>query len=392
MISRYVTEVGYLSLNHVGEQLCGDHIEVCYPNENTTILVLADGLGSGVKANILSTLTAKMLSTMMAKNVSLKQCVHSIAETLPICKVRKLAYSTFTVIKIKDNKYVDIYNYDNPTPFVIHNGKACNLDYTLTTIDNKKIYHAKWIADIYDTFVVMSDGVIYAGVGETLNFGWDIPQIKEYLECIYNQESSSMSLATYLIDYCNQLYNNKPGDDVTAGIVRIRKRSQVNLLIGPASNKDDDSKMLSLFFAKAGKHIVSGGTTSHIAANYLNKDLELALDYTDKNIPPIARIEGVDLVTEGVITINKVLENAKNLLYGKNTNYFTWEYKKDGASLISKMLFEEATDINFFVGCAINNAHQNSDVQLSFSLKMQLIDELSKMLKLMGKNIKVSYF
>ena len=166
----------------------------------------------------------------------------------------------------------------------------------------------------------------------------------------------------------------------------------MNLLIGPASNKDDDSKMLSLFFAKAGKHIVSGGTTSHIAANYLNKDLELALDYTDKNIPPIARIEGVDLVTEGVITINKVLENAKNLLYGKNTNYFTWEYKKDGASLISKMLFEEATDINFFVGCAINNAHQNTDVQLSFSLKMQLIDELSKMLKLMGKNIKVSYF
>lgn len=392
MISRYVTEVGYLSLNHVGEQLCGDHIEVIRPDENTTILVLADGLGSGVKANILSTLTAKMLSTMIANNVTLQDCVETIAETLPVCKERGIAYSTFSIIKIQDNKHVEIFNYDNPLPIMIHNGKIKDLYYSRRIINGKKIYQADIDAGLNDTFVLMSDGVLHAGIGETLNFGWDIPQIKSFLEGLYHPAYSSMSIATSLVDYCNNLYNSRPGDDTTAAVIRIRERSQVNLLIGPASNKEDDQHILSLFFAKGGKHIVCGGTTSHITSKFLNKPLELALDYLDKEIPPTAKIEGVDLVTEGVITINKVLENAKNLLYGKNENYFSWSYKQDGASLISEMLFEEATDINFFVGCAVNSAHQSDELHLNFSLKMQLIDELAKLLKLMGKNIKVSYF
>ena len=161
------------------------------------------------------------------------------------------------------------------------------------------------------------------------------------------------------------------------------------MLIGPATNKIDDEKMLSLFFSKAGKHIVSGGTTSSIAAKYLHQELELALDYEDKEIPPTSRIKGVDLVTEGIITINKVLDYANNYLT-TNSDYFSWSYKQDGASLIAKMLFEEATDINFFVGCAMNQAHQGE--KINFQLKMQLIDELAKKLKAMGKNIKVSYF
>lgn len=392
MISRNIVETGYISLNHVGEQLCGDHVSVVHPSEDTTVFVLADGLGSGVKANILSTLTAKMLSTMMAKNVSIKQCVDTIAQTLPVCKERGIAYSTFTIIKIQDNRFVEIYNYDNPTPFVIHNGKVKELDYSMTVIDGKKIYSTKYEADLYDTFIMFSDGVVHAGIGETLNYGWEMPQIQNYIGALYNSAYSSMALATNLADYCNELYNHRPGDDTTVAILRVRERTQVNLLIGPASNKEDDQQMLSLFFAKGGKHIVCGGTTSHIVANYLNKPLELALDYMDKEIPPTSKIEGVDLVTEGVVTINKVLEYADDLLNKKNEEYFSWCYKQDGASLIAKMLFEEATDINFYVGCAINNAHQNDDLHLSFKLKMQLIEELAKLLKKMGKNIKVSYF
>ena len=127
--NRYVTEIGYLSLNHVGEELCGDHIEVTSKDESTKILVLADGLGSGVKANILSTLTSKMLSSMIAGDISIKECIRCIANTLPVCKVRNVAYSTFTIIKIQDNKFVDIYNFDNPTPFMIRDGKVMDFSY-----------------------------------------------------------------------------------------------------------------------------------------------------------------------------------------------------------------------------------------------------------------------
>ena len=389
--SRYITEIGYLSFNHVGEELCGDHIEVTSKDESTKILVLADGLGSGVKANILSTLTSKMLSGMIAGDISIKECIRCIANTLPVCKVRKVAYSTFTIIKIKDNKYVDIYNFDNPTPFLIHDGKVMELSYSSTVIDNKTIYHAKYEASLYDTFILMSDGVKYAGVGETLNFGWDMPQIKEYMGVIYQKEYSAKALATELANQCNELYNFRPGDDTTVAVVRIREREQVNLLIGPATNKEDDDKMLSLFFAKEGVHIVSGGTTGKITARYLGKNMVLNDDNFDKEIPPTSYIEGVNLVTEGIITINKVLEYANNYLKD-NSEYKTWLFKQDGASSIAQYLFELATDINFFVGCAMNIAHQGEESGINFATKMHLIDDLANKLKLMGKNVRVSYF
>lgn len=115
------------------------------------------------------------------------------------------------------------------------------------------------------------------------------------------------------------------------------------------------------------------------------------MDYVDPEIPPIAKIEGVDLVTEGVITLSRVLEQAKSYQQ-EDDIYADWNVKEDGASLISRMLFEEATDINFFVGRAINPAHQNPDLPITFNIKMHLVEELSELLRQMGKRVKVSYF
>ena len=142
---------------------------------------------------------------------------------------------------------------------------------------------------------------------------------------------------------------------------------------------------------KEGKHIICGGTTSSIAAKYLGKPVQTSLTFERSDVPPIAKIEGVDLVTEGVITMNKVIQYAKDYL-GENLLYEDWNFKKDGASLISRLLFEEATDINFYVGRAVNPAHQNPDLPINFNIKMNLVDELSTCLKKMGKRIKVSYF
>ena len=384
-------EVGWKSINHDGEELCGDHVEVTSKDESTKILVLADGLGSGVKANILSTLTSKMLSSMIAGDITIKECIRCIANTLPVCKERHVAYSTFSIIKVQDNKYVDIYNFDNPTPFMIRDGKVMELSYSSTVIDGKTIYHAKIEAGLYDTFVLMSDGVKYAGVGETLNFGWDMPEIEGFMNIYYRDDYSSKALATLLGNQCNELYNGRPGDDTTVAVVRIRERQHANLMIGPPSSMEDDEQMLSLFFAKEGYHIVSGGTTGGLVSKYLGKPLVMQTEYLDKEIPPIASLEGVDLVTEGVITINRVLRYAENYL-GQNDEFTNWYYQIDGASQIARFLFEIATDVNFFVGCAINNAHQGEDTGINFDTKMHLIDELAKKLRLMGKNVKVTYF
>ena len=195
-----------------------------------------------------------------------------------------------------------------------------------------------------------------------------------------------------LVGECTRLYGDRPGDDTTACAVRIRRRRTVNLMIGPPSNPADLLPMQEKFFSTEGRHIVCGGTTSTLAAEYLKKPLDTSVPlYLDPDIPPTARIEGVDLVTEGVITFSRVREYADDYLKD-NRLYTDWSYKKDGASQIARMLFEEATDVNFFVGRAVNPAHQNPDLPIGFSIKMQLVERVANDLREMGKRITVSYY
>ena len=384
-------DIGWQSLNHDGEQLCGDHVDILEPDENSTIIVLADGLGSGVKASILSTLTSKIISTMMASGLSLEDCVETIAATLPICSERKVAYSTFTIIHIVNNENAEIIQYDNPHVILLRDGENVEYPEIEMNIGGKKIYKSHVHLQENDIFIAMSDGCPHAGVGMSLNFGWKREDIIEFMKTFYFVGYTAKTLTTLLLDEVNKLYGGKPADDATVCTVHIRKREPMNILFGPPSNRDDCGKMMSLFFSKEGKHIICGGTTSSIAAKFLGKPLRVNLDFADKDIPPTASLEGADLVTEGVITINRVLEYAKNYIKDNNS-YSEWSCKRDGASLICRLLVEAATDINFFVGRAINPAHQNPDLPINFSIKMQLVTELTECLEKMGKRVKVSYF
>ncbi len=384
-------DIGWKSLNHVGEQLCGDHIEIIEMDDDSTVLVLADGLGSGVKASILSTLTSKIIATMTSQGISLEECVKTIAATLPICKVREVAYSTFTIIRLINNEEAEIICYDNPEVIMYRDGKQYDYHLQELNIEGKIIHKARVKLQENDTFIAMSDGCIHAGVGMSLNFGWERKDIAEFMESLTDVGFTAKTLSTVLTDECLKLYGGNPGDDTTAMTVRIRARQQMNLMIGPPSDRNDCDKMVSLFLSKGGKRIVCGGTTSTIVSQHLGKPIIPNINYFDPEIPPTATIEGIDLVTEGVITINRVNEYAKDYLEN-NESYKQWNYKQDGAALISRMLFEEATDINFYVGRAVNPAHQNPNLPINFNIKMQLVNELSESLKKIGKKIKVNYF
>ena len=384
-------DIGYKSINHIGEQLCGDHVDILEPDDDSSVGVLADGLGSGVKASILSTLTSKIISTMVAEGLSLTDCVETIAQTLPICSVRGVAYSTFTIMRLVENRDMELIQYDNPLTILLRDGKNYDYPKTEMSIGGKKIYRSVIKLQEDDIFIAMSDGCPHAGIGLAYNFGWKREDIIEFMEAAAAGGYTAKTLSTILIDEANKLYGGRPGDDATACVIRIRKRVPMNILFGPPRDRDDCNRMMSLFFAKEGKHIVCGGTTSSIAAKYLGKKVEADISFVRSDIPPIAKIEGVDLVTEGVITVNRVVEYAKDAI-GENKLYEKWSYGHDGASLICRMLFEEATDINFYVGRAVNPAHQNPDLPINFNIKMNLVEELSACLKQMGKHIKVSYF
>ena len=162
-------------------------------------------------------------------------------------------------------------------------------------------------------------------------------------------------------------------------------------MIGPPSTSNLDDTMVSKFFSSEGMHIVCGGSTNKLAARYLGKEVYATLDYGGSDLPPVYSLEGVDLATEGVVTISKVLEYAQEYLEGEQLNP-EWKLMSDGASKIAHALFDYATDVQFFVGCAINPAHQNPNLPIAFGAKFQLIDQLSKCLEKMGKKVKVRFY
>lgn len=385
-------EYGSLSLNHKGEELCGDRVETSQGSDGSLTLVLADGLGSGVEASILSTLTSTLLAKMIEGGMGIEEGVEALAKTLPVARDRgNVAYSTFTVVKIEKDFSASLYNFDNPDPIFLRQGKAIPLDYSVLEVGGKKIKKAKLYFALDDLLCLYSDGALFAGVGETLNFGWGRGEIASYLQGLSSPYMSCKNLATLLVDHCSLLYNRRPGDDTTCLCIRRRKREQANLLVGPPANKEDDEAVLKSFFALPGKHIVCGGTTCRLVSNYLGSPIRGELTSLDPDIPPYSKIDGVDLSTEGIITLNKVLTLALDYQAG-NSAYFTWSYREDGASLLSNALFVDATDITFYVGCAVNPAHQEDQGKITFKMKMQIIDNLAEELRNMGKRVKVLYF
>ena len=386
------TDIGYVSINKKGELLCGDHVEQVQQADGSVVVVLADGLGSGVKASILSTLTSKIISTMIANGLTLEDCVSTIAATLPVCSQRQVAYSTFTILRITDNAEAELIQYDNPHTILLRRGKHVDYPEICETIDGKNIYKSRIPVREGDVFIAMSDGTLNASQGQLLDLSWDRAAIIDFLETMYNDSLTAKTWAAMLVGECERLYGGQAGDDTSACALRLRRREVVNLLFGPPQNREDTNKMLSLYFAKEGKRIVCGGTTSELAAQFLGKPLDTSMPlYLDPEIPPTSKLEGVDLVTEGVITMARVLDYAEDYVH-ENRLYMDWSIKKDGASQIARMLFEDATDVNFYVGRAVNEAHQKEGLPITFNVKMQIAERLSKLLETMGKRVNVSYF
>lgn len=381
-------ESGFASFNKHGESISGDFYTTIKGKDKTTF-VLSDGLGSGIKANILATLTSKILGTMMASNMSIEESVYTIAKSLPVCKVRNMAYSTFTILQIYQRGDAYLAQFDNPLVILIREGKNVVYDSMCKVIYEKEIYESNIRLYIGDMIILLTDGVTSAGLGRTTKNGWRRESVIEYVQRWYTPEMSPQRMAATIANASMDLYLNSPDDDITVAVFKICERKVVNLMIGPPEHKEDDNKVLKLFFSRKGKKIICGGTTAKIASRYLNKPIVINNNTCNEEIPSTACIEGVDLVTEGVITLEKVLNIAKQYSVTSNIS-LDLRSKIDGASMIAKILFEESTDINFFIGNAINPVHDDSNSHISYTIKLGIIRELEKILSNMGKNVKVS--
>ncbi len=386
-------DVAWKSLNKYEEELCGDKVEIL-KTDDSDIVILADGMGSGVKANILATLTSKILGTMLYEGAALDSCVETIAKTLPICQVRKVAYATFSILQIFHSGEAYLVEYDNPGCVFIRDGRIVKYPYTEREIEGKKIHEYRFQVKKNDCFVLMSDGVIYAGAGEILNLqGWTWESMAEYtLKCTKKTLSASR-LAALLSQACDELYVERPGDDTTVAVARVIDRRVVNIFTGPPKEKADDERLMYDFMHAEGKKVVSGGTSANIAARILHKEIITKIDHTDPDVPPMAVIEGLDLVTEGVLTLGKVLKLLKRYANDEfDVEFFDELDANNGASKLAKMIIEECTELNLFVGTAVNDAHKSSELSFDISMRMNVVDQLVHVAEEMGRHVTVKYY
>ncbi|WFR57337.1 SpoIIE family protein phosphatase [Anaerocolumna sp. AGMB13025] len=385
-------DASYKSLNKHHEELCGDKVELL-KTEDSNIMILADGMGSGVKANILATLTSKILGTMFLNGAGIDDCVETIAKTLPVCQVRHVAYSTFSILQIFHNGEAYLVEFDNPSCVFIRDGKLLEIPCKERVLESKTIREYRFQVRLNDCFILMSDGVIHAGVGQLLNFGWTWQSMADYALTAMKESLSASRLATVLTKACNDLYMQVPGDDTTVAVARIIDTKIINLLTGPPSDKGDDAYLIHQFMKEQTKKIICGGTSANIASRILDRPIKTTLNYTDPALPPIAWIEDIDLVTEGVLTLSRALVLMKHYVEGNVDEFFFEELDKDnGGSKVAKLIIEDCTVLNLFVGKAINEAHQNPGLPFDLSIRMHLVEQIKDTALKMGKQVTVKYF
>lgn len=387
-------EVFSKSLTKKGEELCGDSVEVVQSGEGI-ITVMADGLGSGVKASILSTLTVRIASTMVKNKACIEEVVRTVVNTLPVCKVRHLAYSTFSILEINDSGEGRLFEFDNPALIYIRDGKVIRLPYRDLKIEERKIREYRFSARPGDKIFLVSDGVIHAGIGGILNLGWQWTNVTKYLQKLDKRGCFVSEMVDQLIKTCNHMYANNPGDDTTVVGVGIRKPQLLTLLVGPPRDRSRDAEVVKKLFSSEGRKVICGGTTANIVSRETGKKIVTDIDYADAGIPPIGSMEGIDLVTEGFITLSRCTEMLRNFINRYSFSpHFLDEVrgKKDGASRLMDMLVNHSTHIRFLVGQAVNPAHQNPYLPEGASNKLKIVEELAGILQNCGKRVVVELY
>ncbi len=384
-------DIAWKSLNHYGEELCGDKVEV-YHAADSDILVLSDGLGSGVKANILATLTSKIIITMLKEGLNVDEAVETIAHTLPICKVRQVAYSTFSILQIFHDGKAYLVEFDNPACVFIRNGKLVDIPYESREIAGKNVRESKFDICIGDLFAMVSDGVVFAGVGTILNLGWQWENVAQYfLECAQKNMSVHRIVAN-VAQVVDNFYMSKPGDDSTFLVAQAVNRKNVHFFSGPPADPAADERLVHDFMRGTCKKVVAGGTSANIISRVLGRQIVTSLNFTDPSIPPTAQIKGMDLVTEGVLTINRALEILRQFNRQDGEIDPRILDADNGAAKLARLLIEDCTDLTMYIGRAINPAHQNPNLPMDLSIKLRLLNELAEEMRAMGRRVEVRYY
>lgn len=390
----FFVEVDYQQKSFEGQRICGDiFLSSKVKEENRIVVVLSDGMGHGVKASILATLTATMAVNFTKEHKEPEKTAEIIMKTLPECSERKMNYSTFTIIDIEQNKKVTILEYENPECIIIRDRKILKPEESKTIVVNgdsncsKKIRKCTFVPVKGDRIVFCTDGITQSGLGTPrLPFGWGIDNLSRFAIDLVKQypQISARDLAAKVLNmaYRNDGFQSK--DDSTCGIIYFREPRELLICTGPPYNAEDDSVLASEVKDFKGKKIVMGATTGDIISRELNLKIEDVFKFEDPELPPINVMEGIDLFTEGILTLNKV----EKILKAANINT---KLGRGPADEIVKLILESDA-IKIIIGTRINIAHQDPHLPVELEIRRTVVNRIAQLLeeKLL-KKVSVNY-
>ena len=368
--------------NHEGEFICGDvFLSKKVKEEDRTLVVLSDGMGSGVKANVLATLTASMAVNFAVEHREITTTAEIIMDTLPVCSTRKMSYSTFTIIDIEENGFTTIVEYDNPECLILRGQKVFNPnweDIVLETGTNKgkKLRTCSFQAQLEDRIIFWSDGIVQSGMGsKRFPFGWERNQVLKYvLDTVDTAPyEASIKLATKIVNKAIANDGGKSKDDTSCGIIYYRKPRRLLFVSGPPFNKEDDCKFSEKIVNYKGKKIIAGGTTAEVVVREKGLKAKAGLETIDESLPPISYVAGIDLVTEGILTLGRVV----HILEEYNSEY---RLKNGPADRIVKM-FLNSDEIHILNGTNVNVAHQDPNLPVELEIRRTVIKRIAKLLE-----------
>jgi hypothetical protein len=371
-------EVDWAQRAKRGQGVAGDTVLVRrLPEEGRLVAVLADGLGSGVKAAVLSTLTATIALRHTAAGRDVRRSAELIARTLPVCSVRRIGYSTFTIVDVQDDGYARVFNSGNPHSIWMHGRSRAHYEAERIDLgDERELRATELMMGEGDHLVVCSDGVTQAGMGrDDLPFGWGAEGLEGHLTQALAGDArlSARSLAAGVVEAAVRVDDGAPHDDTTCLDVQLRRPRRLTVITGPPYEAERDGEIASLCVEPAGRVAICGGTTAEIIGRELGRRVDIDLRAADPEIPPMGELEGVDLVTEGMITlaaVQRLLEAGQPWPGGRD----------NGATRLAELLLDSDI-IDFVVGTRVNGAHQDPSLPMELGIRRNLLRGLVTILR-----------
>ncbi len=369
MESDFYIEVHGHQKMYEGERICGDvFLSKRIPEEKRIITILSDGMGHGVKANVLATLTSTLAMNFTKEHKETNIIAETVMKALPVCSDRKMSYSTFTIVDIEFDGMTQIIEYGNPPSIIFRGSKVFEPEWqcVLLTGTNagKEITTCRFQSQKEDRIVFFSDGVSQSGTGSLkYPIGWERDRVVEYIHKLItnNPSLSAKALSSKLVNMAYQNDDFSSKDDTTCATIYLRDPRPLLLCSGPPVEPVNDSEMAEIVKNFTGVKIICGATTSNIISQQLNLTITEGKPIENSDLPPISYMDGIDLVTEGILTLSKVDELLKsyNKLDGRG---------KGPADQIIKLILE-SDEIYLLIGMRINQAHHVPGLSLELEVR-----------------------